>query len=100
MSKPFGEVDDKNFLIYVAQNDYMIDNHYLPEGERLMEIAARLKDIDLGIERVGGLVVYGDESNGVWCKDNDGYDTHKALLSNIELIHIENDFKPRLEYDD
>jgi len=38
MNNPFSEINDKNFLIYLAQK---IDNHYLPEGERLLEIAEK-----------------------------------------------------------
>ena len=32
---PYNELTDSVFLRYVAQNDYMIDGYYLPEGVRL-----------------------------------------------------------------
>jgi len=34
-NNPFNELTDPVFLRYVAQNDYMIDGYYLPEGVRL-----------------------------------------------------------------
>ena len=34
-NNPFNELTDPVFLQYVAQNDYMIDGYYLPEGVRL-----------------------------------------------------------------
>ncbi|NBR26763.1 MAG: hypothetical protein EBU08_23905 [Micrococcales bacterium] len=34
-NNPFNELTDPVFLRYVAQNDYMIDGYYLPEGARL-----------------------------------------------------------------
>jgi hypothetical protein len=40
---PYNELNDHIFLIYVAQNDYMIDGHFLPEGERLIQIANKIK---------------------------------------------------------
>jgi hypothetical protein len=39
----FPELSDAEFLRYVAQNDYMIDQHYLPTGERLMQMAEALE---------------------------------------------------------
>ena len=39
----YNELNDHTFLIYLAQNDYMIDGHFLPEGERLMQIANKIK---------------------------------------------------------
>ena len=41
---PYNELSDDAFLIYIAQNDYMIDGHFLPEGKRLMEIANKLNE--------------------------------------------------------
>lgn len=35
---------DAEFLVRLAQNDYMIDSHYLPDGLRLLALAERLKD--------------------------------------------------------
>lgn len=35
---------DAEFLVRLAQNDYMIDTHYLPDGLRLLALAERLKD--------------------------------------------------------
>lgn len=32
-------MNDAEFLRYLAQNDYMIDQHFLPDGKRLLEIA-------------------------------------------------------------
>jgi hypothetical protein len=43
IDNPYNELNDHTFLIYLAQNDYMIDGHFLPEGERLMEIANKIK---------------------------------------------------------
>jgi hypothetical protein len=37
-------MNDAEFLRYLAQNDYMIDQHYLPDGERLLEIADSIDD--------------------------------------------------------
>jgi hypothetical protein len=34
-NNPYNELTDSVFLRYVAQNDYMIDGYYLPEGVRL-----------------------------------------------------------------
>lgn len=34
------------FLRYLAQNDYMIDQHMLPDGERLEAIAALLEALE------------------------------------------------------
>lgn len=33
---------DSEFLISLAQNDYMIDGEYLPEGERLLVVSNEL----------------------------------------------------------
>jgi len=43
VDNPYNELNDHTFLIYLAQNDYMIDGHFLPEGERLMQIANKIK---------------------------------------------------------
>jgi hypothetical protein len=43
IDNPYNELNDHTFLIYVAQNDYMIDGYFLPEGERLMQIANKIK---------------------------------------------------------
>jgi hypothetical protein len=40
---PYNELSDYAFLIYIAQNDYMIDGHYLPEGVRLNAVADAIK---------------------------------------------------------
>ena len=40
---PYNELSDDTFLIYIAQNDYMIDGHYLPEGVRLNAVADAIK---------------------------------------------------------
>jgi putative NIF3 family GTP cyclohydrolase 1 type 2 len=40
---PYNELSDDIFLIYIAQNDYMIDGHYLPEGVRLNAVADAIK---------------------------------------------------------
>jgi putative NIF3 family GTP cyclohydrolase 1 type 2 len=40
---PYNELSDDTFLIYVAQNDYMIDGYYLPEGVRLNAVADAIK---------------------------------------------------------
>jgi putative NIF3 family GTP cyclohydrolase 1 type 2 len=40
---PYNELSDDTFLIYIAQNDYMIDGHYLPEGVRLNAVADTIK---------------------------------------------------------
>jgi hypothetical protein len=39
----FDALSDAEFLRYVAQNDYMIDQHYLPTGARLLAIAAEME---------------------------------------------------------
>jgi hypothetical protein len=44
IDNPYNELNDHTFLIYLAQNDYMIDGHFLPEGKRLMEIANKLNE--------------------------------------------------------
>ena len=38
-NNPYNELTDSVFLRYVAQNDYMIDGYYLPEGARLNAVA-------------------------------------------------------------
>jgi hypothetical protein len=38
-------LDDAEFLRYLAQNDYMIDSYYLPDGERLMKMADQLDEL-------------------------------------------------------
>jgi putative NIF3 family GTP cyclohydrolase 1 type 2 len=40
---PYNELSDDTFLIYIAQNDYMIDGYYLPEGVRLNAVADAIK---------------------------------------------------------
>jgi hypothetical protein len=40
---PYNELSDDIFLIYIAQNDYMIDGYYLPEGVRLNAVADAIK---------------------------------------------------------
>jgi len=37
-------MNDAEFLRYLAQNDYMIDQYYLPDGERLLQIADNLDE--------------------------------------------------------
>ena len=36
-------INDATFLRSLAQNDYMIDQHYLPDGERLNRLADTLE---------------------------------------------------------
>ena len=41
-NNPYKTLRDPVFLRYVAQNDYMVDGGFLPEGQRLNDIADRL----------------------------------------------------------
>ena len=41
-NNPYKTLQDPVFLRYVAQNDYMVDGGFLPEGQRLNDIADRL----------------------------------------------------------
>lgn len=41
-NNPYNALPDPAFLRYVAQNDYMVDGGFLPEGQRLNDIADRL----------------------------------------------------------
>ena len=40
---PYSELDDASFLRYIAQNDYMIDGNFLPEGINLNNVADRIE---------------------------------------------------------
>ena len=40
---PYTELDDAGFLRYLAQNDYMIDSNFLPEGANLNIVADRVE---------------------------------------------------------
>ena len=41
-NNPYNALPDPAFLRYVAQNDYMVNGGFLPEGQRLNDIADRL----------------------------------------------------------
>jgi hypothetical protein len=41
------ELSDAQILRAVAQNDYMIDSNYLPDGEELVRIAAVLDEAEM-----------------------------------------------------
>jgi len=43
-------MSDADFLRSLAQNDYMIDKHVLPSGQRLMEIAHKLDIIAASVD--------------------------------------------------
>jgi len=43
---PYNELPHPVFLRYVAQNDYMIDGYYLPEGARLNAVADAIEHIE------------------------------------------------------
>ena len=55
MNNPYNELSDDAFLVYLAQNDYMIDGSFLPEGKRLVEMAARLKKPNEALDRIAEL---------------------------------------------
>ena len=40
---PYSELDDASFLRYIAQNDYMIDGNFLPEGVNLNIVADHIE---------------------------------------------------------
>lgn len=41
-----------DFLRSLAQNDYMIDNHYLPSGHTLHQIADHIDHLENTIEKL------------------------------------------------
>jgi len=43
---PYNELGHGEFLRYLAQNDYMIDGHYLAEGVRLHGVADSFESLD------------------------------------------------------
>jgi hypothetical protein len=45
-NNPYNELPHPVFLRYVAQNDYMIDGYYLPEGVRLNAVADAIEHIE------------------------------------------------------
>jgi len=45
-NNPYNELPHPVFLRYVAQNDYMIDGYYLPEGARLNAVADAIEHIE------------------------------------------------------
>ena len=47
MNNPYNELTHPVFLRYVAQNDYMIDGNYLPEGVRLNAAADELESLQI-----------------------------------------------------
>lgn len=47
MSDAHDELPDALFLRSLAQNDYMIDGGFLPDGARLNDIAARLEALSI-----------------------------------------------------
>ena len=46
-NNPYNELPHPVFLRYVAQNDYMIDGYYLPEGVRLNAAADELESLQI-----------------------------------------------------
>jgi len=47
----FADSTDAEFLIALAQNDYMIDVNMLPDGERLYKIADRIEALEAALAK-------------------------------------------------
>lgn len=51
-TNPYNELKAESFLDYLAQNEYMVDGGYLPEGVRLLAVRDELASLRIRFDEL------------------------------------------------